>query len=171
MLDFVRENRFPGKRMIRKTFSAILSAAFLFALVGCGAGGGVSEPTIIFGREVAHSNGKIVVADTASSFHINDILNIELRVPDAFLRDKLMLKVYWVEDENGKRFGTTENLTRSQTLNGINPKAQQMVLNNSDKSRTLGKFIGAKAGVYRVEFHTESYKIAERELRVYKKGK
>ena len=154
-----------------KTPLFLCGALLCAALVGCGAGGGVSEPTIIFGREVAHSNGKTVVADTASSFHINDILNIELRVPDAFLRDKLMLKVYWVEDVFGNGSATTENLTRSQTLNGINPKAQQMVLNNSDKSRTLGKFIGAKAGVYRVEFHTESYKIAERELRVYKKGK
>ena len=175
MLNFVRGNLFPGERMIRKTLFAILSAALLAALAGCGQGGSlaVSEPTIIFGKEVGRNQGKPIVADTASTFTPGDVLNIELRVPGTSGRDKLVLRVYYVETAEGRRFGETENLTRNQTLGGLDPNASQMVLNNSAKNRTVAKFLGSKAGLYRVEFHSGDgeYKIAQRDLRIVKKGK
>ena len=149
MLNFVRGNLFPGERMIRKTFSALLSATLLFALAGCGQGGSlaVSEPTIIFGKEVGRNQGKPIVADTASTFTPGDVLNIELRVPGTFGRDKLVLRVYYVETAEGRRFGETENLTRNQTLGGLDPNASQMVLNNSAKAANCLHICKGKVGI------------------------
>lgn len=159
--------------MTRKTALLSVLTALCAILAGCGQVGSmaVSEPTILFGKEVGRNQGKPIVADTASVFSTGDVLNIELRVPGTFMRDKLTLRIFYLETDDGRRFGDNENLTRNQTLNGIDPNASQMVLNNSAKNRTVAKFLGTKTGLYRVEFHTEEYKIAQRELRIVKKGK
>lgn len=142
----------------------------LLLLLGCGGGESkFGEATIILGREIGKKSGQSVVADTTSRFHINDIFNIEVIEPKGFRSSELFLKIYRVEDEKGRQLGT-EFLSRSQTFKGIDPKGTQLVINNSAKQRTVARFIGPHFGLYRLEIHTNQYKIAEKTFGVYPKS-
>lgn len=153
-----------------KQLTHILLGVAALALFGCEKSGlGKSnEPSIVLGREIGKAGGQSIVADTTSRFHINDHFNIQVTAPDGFRVPELKLMVYRIEDETGRQLGN-EYLSRSQSLKGVDPKGNQLVINNSAKNRSVARFIGPKPGKYRIEIHTDQYKLASKEFEVYRK--